>query len=94
MKCTLEIYMIIIRNKTNIEILGVVIINYTNENYTLNFVEFTPAFWLHNNLTELTALKHEFKGWFGTQKPVLKVCFKDLWFTKINPTQIWYDKYN
>ena len=32
LKCTPEIYMIIIRNKTNIEILGIVIINYTNEN--------------------------------------------------------------
>ena len=26
-----------------------------------------------------------------TQKPVLNVRFKDIWHTKINPTQIWYD---
>ena len=23
-----------------------------------------------------------------------KRSFKDLWYTKINPTQIWYDKFN
>ena len=42
---------------------------------------------------EFTALEHKFKRWFCTQKPVLNVRFKDLWNTKINLTQIWYDKF-
>ena len=28
-----------------------------------------------------------------TQKPVLNVRFKDVWYTKINETQNWYDKF-
>ena len=52
MKCTLQIYIIIINNKTNNEILGMVIINYTNQNIdqiTLNVVEFTiNKYILHN----------------------------------------------
>ena len=31
---------------------------------------------------------------FCTQKPGLNVRFKDLWYTKIDPTQIWYDDFN
>ena len=31
-------------------------------------------------------LEHKFKQWFCTPKPVLNVCFKDFWYTKINPT--------
>jgi hypothetical protein len=41
-----------------------------------------------------TALEHKFKRWFFSQKPVLNVRFKDFWYTKINPTRIWYDKSN
>ena len=29
-----------------------------------------------------------------TQKPVLNVLFKDIWYTKINLTQILYDNFN
>ena len=29
-------------------------------------------------------LKYTFKRWFCNQKPVLNVCYKDLWYTKIN----------
>ena len=36
--------------------------------------------------------KTQFKRGFCTQKPVLNVRFKYFWYTKINPTQIWYDK--
>ena len=43
---------------------------------------------------EFTALEHKFKSFFCTQKSVLNDCFKDLWYTKIHPTQIWYDKFN
>ena len=43
------------------------------------------------NLCEFTALEHKFKRSFCTQKPSLNVCFKDLWFTKVNPTQLWYN---
>ena len=42
----------------------------------------------------ITAIENEFRKGFCTQKPVLNVCFKDFWYTKINPTQIWYDKFN
>ena len=31
---------------------------------------------------------------FGQKKTVLNVLFKDLWYTKINPTQIWYYKFS
>jgi hypothetical protein len=34
---------------------------------------FTPAFWLHNNLCESTALEHKFQSWFCTQTFVLKI---------------------
>ena len=27
-------------------------------------------------------------------KTGLKRSFKDFWYTKINPTQIWYDEFN
>ena len=47
----------------------------------------------YNNLCESTALDHKLKRWFGTQKPVLIVRFKDFWCTKINPTQILYDNF-
>ena len=53
-----------------------------------------PAFWLHNNICESTALEHKFKWWFCAQKAVLNVRFKDFWYTKINPNQIWYDNFN
>ena len=49
---------------------------------------------IHNNACEFTALEHKFKGWFCTQKPGLNVHFKDFLYTKINPAQIWYDKFN
>ena len=39
-------------------------------------------------------LEHKFKQWFWTPKPVLNVHLKDFWYTKINPTQICYDKFN
>ena len=52
-----------------------------------------PAFWLHNNLCESTALEHKFKRWFCTIKLVLNVR-KDFWYIKIIPTQIWYDIFN
>ena len=48
------------------------------------------AFRLHNNLCEFTALDHKFKRLFCTQKLVLNVPFEDFWYTKINPTFIWY----
>ena len=41
-----------------------------------------------------TALEHKFKWCFYTQKRVLNVRFKDFWYTKINPTQIWYDEFD
>ena len=28
------------------------------------------------------------------QNPVLNDSFKDFWYTKINPTQIWYNEFN
>ena len=31
---------------------------------------------------------------FCTQKPVLNVLPKDFKYTKINTTQVWYDKFN
>ena len=34
---------------------------------------------------------HKFKRLFCTQKPGLNDCLKDFWYTKINPTQIWYE---
>ena len=37
------------------------------------YEHFTPAFWLHNNLWEFTALEHKFRMWFYYQKPVLNV---------------------
>ena len=43
----------------------------------------TPAFLLHNNLCEFKALEHKFK-----------IRFKNFWYPKLNPTQIWYDKFN
>ena len=36
----------------------------------------------------------KFKRGFCTQKPGLNVRFKVFWYTKINPTHIWYDKFN
>ena len=38
-------------------------------------------------------LEHKFKGRFYTQKQVLNIRFKVFWYTKINPTQIWYDEF-
>ena len=43
-------------------------------------------------LCEFTALEHKLRRWFCTLKPILNVRFKEFWYTKINPTQIWYDK--
>ena len=33
------------------------------------------------------------KGDFVLKKPGLNVLLKDFWYIKIDPTQIWYDKY-
>ena len=50
--------------------------------YTITFVNSQPA------------LEHKLKRSFCTQNPVLNVRIKGFWYTKINPTQIWYDKFN
>ena len=42
-----------------------------------------------NSQHENTKSKRDF-----TLKPVLNVNFKDFWYTKIDLTQIWYDKFN
>jgi hypothetical protein len=55
---------------------------------------FNTNFLTTQDLCESTALEHKFKRRFLTQNPVLNVNFKDFWYTKINPTQIWYDKFN
>ena len=62
----------------------------------LYYKHFTPDILQHNRIFEFTALEHRFKRWFFFEKPVLNVRFKDFWYTlyKINPTQIWYDKFN
>ena len=53
----------------------------------LQYEHFTPAFWLHNNFCEFSALEHKFKRWFCTQKPISNVHVKDLWYTKIKLSQ-------
>jgi hypothetical protein len=55
---------------------------------------FKPAFLLQSNVCEFTAREHKVKRLFCTQNPVLNVCFKDFWYTKINLTKIWYDEFN
>ena len=52
------------------------------------YKHFTPAFWLHNNICEFTALAHKIKSWFCIQKTVFNHPFEDFWYTKINLTQI------
>ena len=39
-------------------------------------------------------LEHKFRRGFCSQKVGIKRSFKDYWYTKINLTQIWYDKFN
>ena len=48
---------------------------------------FHSSFWLQNNFCEFTAPEHKFKRWFCTQKPGVKIRFKDIWHTKINLSQ-------
>ena len=46
------------------------------------------------NLCDFTIREHKFCRKFCAQRPILNVCFKDFWYTKINPTQIWSYKIN
>ena len=43
--------------------------------------------WVQNNLSEFTTRERKFFSWFGTQKLLLNVGFKDFWYTKINRSQ-------
>ena len=70
--------------KCNVQyIQNICCVQYSLYTRKLWYKHFTLDFWL----CELIALEHKFKRWFCTQKPVLKVSYKDLWYTKINLSQ-------
>jgi hypothetical protein len=52
----------------------------------------TLGFLLQNNFCEFINREHKFKRGYCTQQLVWNVPFEDFWYTKINMTQIWYDK--
>ena len=37
---------------------------------------------------------HKLKRYFWNQKPVLNASLKDSWYTNLNQTKIWYNKFN
>ena len=48
---------------------------------------------LHNNHCEFTTQPINSKGYFVVKRKVLNLSFNDFSYTKINQTQIWYDKF-
>ena len=73
---------------------GIISSSFLTRRKNVNSKIYQKAFWLHNNLCESTAQEHNFKRWFCTQKFDWNIRFRDFWYTEINPTQIWYDKFN
>ena len=52
---------------------------------------FHSSILLQKYLCEFTTWEHKLNKWFCTQKPVLNVCFKNFWYTKI---KIWHVNFN